>query len=203
MTINQIISSIVGKYACSAGVGFSDSTPFQGANPDDFCELLAKEGFESKGWEMMYSGTTGMPIKAQVFMGVTYYQRLKHMVQDKNHSRRQGKVQTLTKQPTEGKSKGGGLRFGEMERDALISHSASAFLREKLFLLSDKYSVPVCVNCGLIGHPGKTRCRSCPNDKLVEVSLPYASKLLCQELLSMNIALRIRVKNGIADIDAF
>jgi len=201
MTINQILGTLAGKLACISGKSFVDSTAFEPNNPEVFCDLLAKEGFERHGWETMYNGTTGVPITAQVFMGVTYYQRLKHMVADKNHCRRQGKVQTLTKQPTEGRSKQGGLRYGEMERDSVIAHSSASFLREKLFLLSDKYSAPVCVKCGLIGHPGKSRCKACPNEKLVDINLPYASKLLCQELLSMNIALRFKVKDGVLDID--
>jgi DNA-directed RNA polymerase beta subunit len=94
-----------------------------------------------------------------------------------------------------------GRQVGEMERDAVISHSASAILREKLFLLSDKYSVPVCSKCGLLGSPGKTRCKSCPSEKLVEVQLPYASKLLIFELNSMNIAARIKVKEGSQDFE--
>lgn len=489
MTINQILSTLAGKLACISGQSFVDCTAFQGSSPDAISEVLAKEGFNRHGWETLYNGTTGHPINAQIFMGITYYQRLKHMVADKNHcltmeheiltksgwknyeqlctedliatrnaageleyqkpleifyypdfqgqmieittpdfslkttdnhrmfaceehsshfthiyardiihktatytcyarnvnkdyqlmlknkkaaykchmsallsilavymkdglttetwielpsfafvktgltllnweyevhdcrirvyrekhvclfdhlvesrgwpdwvtecsetqsqqlvdlvgayehfqeeqvdifgriclqagwsykkeiteqglysvkkheqtcykvvkgynltnttcpvyciqvpnetfitrkgpfgapiltgnSRKQGKVQSLTKQPVEGRSRAGGLRFGEMERDAVISHSASAILREKLFLLSDKYSVPVCLKCGMIGHPGKTRCKACPAEKLVEVQLPYASKLLLFELNSMNIACRIKVKEG-------
>jgi DNA-directed RNA polymerase II subunit RPB2 len=191
MTSNQLIATLSQKLGAISGNATIDATPFQDANPDTIGELLAKEGYHKHGWEQLYNGATGMPISALIFIGPTYYQRLKHMVADKHHARKQGRVQTLTKQPTEGKKAGGGLRFGEMERDAIIAHGASGFLREKLFLVSDKYSMPVCSSCGLIGAPGKTQCQGC-YERLVSVEIPYASKLLIQELLAMNIALRIK-----------
>lgn len=193
MTIGQLLETVLNKTRCLSGKDY-DATPFQkDLNMEAVGEELKQYGFHPHGWEQMYNGTTGEPMEALIFIGPTYYQRLKHMVADKHHSRATGPIQSLTRQPTEGRSKGGGLRFGEMERDAIIAHGASGFLREKLFSVSDKYSMPVCDKCGFIGKPNKTTCHSCKDGTLYQVDIPYACKLLCQELMAMNIAPRIRV----------
>lgn len=193
MTISQLIESVLSKLMCVTGIRY-DATPFQKLDMDHAGELLRKAGYQPRGNEVMYNGMTGQMMHAQIFFGPTYYQRLKHMVSDKYQARATGQVQTLVRQPTEGRAKEGGLRFGEMERDAIIAHGASSFLREKLFLLSDKYKMPVCNKFGLVGHPNKTECKNCKtNGHLVMVNIPYAAKLLFQELMAMNIAPRVRV----------
>src|SRR5215471_816291 len=111
---------------------------------DAISRLLREHGYQSRGFEIMYNGHTGRKLQAQVFLGPTYYQRLKHMVDDKIHARARGPVQILTRQPVEGRSRDGGLRFGEMERDCMISHGIAGFLKERLFDASDAYRLHVC-----------------------------------------------------------
>lgn len=128
-----------------------------------------------RGFERMYNGHTGRPLTAMIFLGPTYYQRLKHMVDDKIHSRGRGPVQILTRQPAEGRSRDGGLRFGEMERDCMIAHGAANFLKERLFDQSDAYRVHVCETCGLIAianlKKNSFECRGCKNKTdIVQVS---------------------------------
>ena len=131
----------------------------------------------------MYNGFTGKKLNVLIFLGPTYYQRLKHLVADKMHSRGRGPIQILTRQPTEGRSRDGGLRFGEMERDCMISHGSARFLKERTMDVSDKYRVHVCDICGLIceAHLSKNvyRCRGCNNEsRIAAVNIPYASKLM-------------------------
>jgi DNA-directed RNA polymerase II subunit RPB2 len=142
---------------------------------------------------------TGEQIDASVFIGPVFYQRLKHMVADKQHSRSIGPMVNLTRQPAEGRSRDGGLRFGEMERDCMCSHGASRFTKERMYDVSDKYSVHVCKKCGLIASYNDVShihlCKTCNNrSDFSYVEIPYACKLLFQELTTMNVAPRIITK---------
>jgi len=150
----------------------------------------------------MYDGRTGKSFPVEVFIGVVYYQKLHHMVADKIHARARGQVQMLTKQPTEGRARGGGLRFGEMERDCLIAYGASMILKDRLLDESDKSEIYVCERCGLVAyHDVKQRkyvCRVCGDrGKVTSVSVAYAFKLLLQEMQSLNIAPRLLIKERV------
>jgi len=195
MTIGQLMECVLGK-SCAIKGKFGDSTPFTRTGDDvanELCDNLSKLGYERTGTEQMYCGFTGKPLKARIFIGPTYYQRLKHMVSNKCHSRATGHVTTLMRQPLEGRSKEGGLRFGEMERDCMIGHGCSRFLRERLFDQSDPYYVDVCSKCGFMAS-SSTECKKCNNEKISKVNLPYAAKLLFQELNAMGIKTIIKAK---------
>ena len=192
MTTNQLIETVVGKSGVMKGK-FTDATPFTPSTVnmvDRICKELSECGFQKRGLEVLYSGITGEQIEAQIFIGPTYYQRLKHMVSDKIHSRSTGSVTMMTHQPLEGRSQEGGLRFGEMERDCIIVHGCSKFLKERLFDMSDPYTVPVCKHCRLMTKSQKT-CDICTDDPVVSVNLPYAAKLLFTELQAMGIKISI------------
>ncbi|KAI9682157.1 MAG: DNA-dependent RNA polymerase II [Caeruleum heppii] len=196
MTIAHLIECQLSKVSSIKGFE-GDATPFTEVTVDSVSKLLRDHGYHSRGFEVMYNGHTGRKLVAQVFLGPTYYQRLRHMVDDKIHARARGPVQILTRQPVEGRARDGGLRFGEMERDCMISHGASAFLKERLFEVSDAFRVHVCDICGLMTPIANLKkssfeCRPCKNKtKISQVHIPYAAKLLFQELASMNIAARM------------
>ena len=135
MTIAHLIECQLSKVASLRGFE-GDATPFTDVTVDSVSSLLRQSGYQSRGFEVMYNGHTGRKLVAQVFLGPTYYQRLRHMVDDKIHARARGPVQILTRQPVEGRARDGGLRFGEMERDCMISHGASAFLKERYVVVS-------------------------------------------------------------------
>lgn len=193
MTIGMMMECLLGKVGVLKG-GISDATAFEDENSaKKITDELLKLGYERFGNERLYNGFTGKMMDAKVFIGPTYYQRLKHMVVDKAHSRASGPVQMLTRQPVEGRSRDGGLRFGEMERDCIISHGSANFLKERLFWQSDPYSIKTCNICGIsLGHiDAENCCRNCDNSQTSKVEIPYACKLLFQELQSMNICPRI------------
>jgi DNA-directed RNA polymerase beta subunit len=195
MTIGQLKETLLGKVLVELGL-FGDGTSFGDLDVDDISKKLLSLGYESSGNELLYNGLTGEQVECSVFMGPVFYQRLKHMVNDKQHSRSIGPMVNLTRQPAEGRSRDGGLRFGEMERDAMISHGAARFTRGRMYDASDKYSVYVCKKCGLVAsYNDKLHihlCRTCDNrTDFSYVEIPYACKLLFQELTTMNVVPRV------------
>lgn len=193
MTIAQLLECVLGKYCAISGHEYADATPFSENSTDiaeKICDRLGNIGFERHGYEIMYSGITGEQLRANIFIGPTYYQRLKHLVAEKIHARAKGPVASITRQPLSGRSVDGGLRCGEMEVDALISHGVVKFLRERLYDCSDKYSVNICKMCGNISTTPKY-CKACNTEKIVNVAIPYVTKLLFQELQAMGIKIKI------------
>ena len=195
MTIAQLIECILGKSCVELGY-CGDGTGFNNTDINDVISVLESCGHEGMGNEILYNGITGEQMKTSIFMGPTYYQRLKHMSADKVHSRASGPVVSMTRQPAEGRLSMGGLRFGEMERDCMIAHGASSFLKERLMDVSDKYSVFICNDCNMIvtGNSEKNiyECKKCKNySNFNKVYIPYACKLLLQELTTMSIGPRI------------
>ena len=201
MTVGMMMESITGKAAALRGKKV-DASAFVGEKMEDVKDVMEKAGFKYSGKEIMYDGRTGKPFPVEVFIGVVYYQKLHHMVADKIHARARGQVQMLTKQPTEGRARGGGLRFGEMERDCIIAYGASMILKDRLLDESDKSDIFVCERCGLVAyHDVKQRrfyCRVCVDKgKVSSVSVAYAFKLLLQEMSSLAIAPRLLIKERI------
>jgi DNA-directed RNA polymerase II subunit RPB2 len=210
MTVGQILETVTGKISILNGYTY-DGSPFNKVDTDNIKDELKKLNYSDDGAEYMYNGFTGEKIKTKIFIGPTYYQRLKHLVADKIHSRATGPTTILTRQPPEGRSRDGGFRIGEMERDCIISHGMANFLKERLVDLSDEYKVHVCEICGMFAqrmlrrqHSGTDShfdiyyCKACNNNnKIAKISIPYAFKLLLQELMAINIAPRIRFSNKI------
>ena len=205
MTIAQLKETLLGKVLIELGM-FGDGTSFGNLDVKTIATELQKLGYESYGNELLYNGLTGEQLETNIFMGPVFYQRLKHMVNDKQHSRSIGPMVNLTRQPAEGRSRDGGFRIGEMERDVMIAHGMSRFCRERLYDVSDKYSVFVCRKCGMIasyndGNKNKMYanadfsihlCKTCDNKTdFARVEIPYAYKLMAQELQTINIVPRI------------
>ena len=201
MTVGMMMESITGKAAAMRGRKV-DASAFVGEKVDEVKSVMKDAGFKYSGKEIMYDGRTGKQFPVEVFIGVVYYQKLHHMVADKIHARARGQVQMLTKQPTEGRARGGGLRFGEMERDCIIAYGASMILKDRLLDESDKSDIFVCERCGLVAyHDIKQRrfyCRVCDKKgKVSSVSVAYAFKLLLQEMSCLNIAPRLLIKERV------
>ena len=195
MTIAQLKETLLGKVLLELGL-FGDGTSFGEQSIKTICNLLQKLGMERTGNDILYNGMTGEQLETSIFIGPAFYQRLKHMVNDKAHSRSFGPMVVLTRQPAEGRSRDGGLRFGEMERDCMISHGASRFTKDRIYHSSDSFQVYSCAKCGMIAVFNSEKkihiCKTCDNrTHFNRVQIPYACKLLFQELVSMNIAPRI------------
>jgi len=198
MTVGKLIELLVGKagvyegrqaYASAFGEEFGSTD-----TPSAASEILIRNGLNYVGKDVMYSGTNGQPLDAYIFSGPVFYQKLKHMVLDKMHARARGPRAVLTRQPTEGRSRDGGLRLGEMERDCLIAYGASNLIMERLMHSSDGFSATVCQTCGLLQYQNWCQyCRS--GEHVAEIRLPYACKLLFQELQSMNVLPRLKLKD--------
>ena len=195
MTIGQLKETLLGKVLLELGL-FGDGTSFGDLHVKEIAEHLQKCGYESKGNDILYNGLTGDQLESSIFIGPAFYQRLKHMVADKQHSRSFGPMVNLTRQPAEGRSRDGGLRFGEMERDCMVSHGASAFTKDRIYNASDKFQVFVCNKCGhMAAYNDNVHihiCKLCNNrSDFSFTKIPYACKLLFQELQSMNIMPRL------------
>ena len=202
MTIGQLCECLLG-ILCTRRGQRGDGTMFRGSSLEYICEQLEKEGYDRHGRVRMYNGFTGEPFESKIFLGPTYYQRLRHMAADKDHARGRGPVMMLSRQPTEGRARDGGLRFGEMERDALIAHGASEFLKDRLLDNSDPSMVTVCGKCGFLARPAaedtnvrhKTpMCKNCDSgDDVKDMHCPFAFRLLLLELMAMNVAVRFEM----------
>ncbi|KAI9499870.1 DNA-directed RNA polymerase III subunit RPC2 [Coemansia spiralis] len=193
MTVGKLMEFVASKAGAVKGE-LQYGTCFGGSRMEDMCRILVEHGYSYTGKDYVTSGITGEPVGAYIFNGATYYQRLKHMVADKMHARARGPRAVLTRQPTEGRSRDGGLRLGEMEKDCLIGYGASMLLLERLMISSDVFEVHVCEGCGYIGYKGW--CQMCRSSKsMVPIKIPYACKLLFQELQSMNILPRLMMEN--------
>ena len=193
MTVGKMLELVSGKAGVIQGTT-QYGNAFGGSPFDEMAAILSGNGFSYAGKDMLTSGVTGEPLPAYVFTGPIYYQKLKHMVADKMHARARGPRAMLTRQPMEGRSRDGGLRLGEMERDCLIAYGASRLLLERLMLSSDAHLVDVCEACGRFGWRGW--CQGCGRgERVTRLTMPYAAKLLVQELLSMNVCARIRLED--------
>jgi DNA-directed RNA polymerase II subunit RPB2 len=195
MTIAQLMETMFGKVCTETG-NLGDGTPYSHLKIEDLREHMLKLGMHSYGNELLYNGQTGEMMPAEIFMGPTFYQRLKHMVADKKHSRAKGPIVSLTRQPCEGRARDGGLRVGEMERDCMLSHGTAMFTKERLMDVSDPFSTGFCKNCGVMAvvnrDAGLYECGTCGVRTEFEVkTIPYAMKLWCQELEAMHIVPRL------------
>ncbi len=201
MTVGQLLESIAGKYAALKGK-FVDATPFEGDDLEAIKKELERYGFKSTGKEVLYNGITGEKMVAEVFIGITYYQKLHHMVSDKIHVRARGPVQILTRQPTEGRAREGGLRFGEMERDCLIGYGTAFVLQDVLLDMSDSAYIYVCKKCNALAYYDAKKntpvCYFCgPHREVTKVKTTYAFTVLLKELMSMCIHPRILLEEKI------
>jgi DNA-directed RNA polymerase II subunit RPB2 len=196
MTIAQLMETLLSKIGCMTGC-LGDGSPFNATTVEDLAGILRDQyGMEPYGNEIMYNGYTGRMMETSIFIGPCYYQRLRHCSADKMHSRASGPLVMLTRQPAEGRAREGGLRFGEMERDCVVAHGMSEFTKERLMECSDAFSCYSCKDCGLmaIANPEQSiwACRGCGNTtNFSHINIPYATKLLLQELETMNISSRI------------
>ena len=196
MTMGYLMEILAGKVGCLKGEVIN-GTSFTGESKKELEEQLKELGFRYDGKEVMYSGITGKQIKSKIFIGNLYYLKLKYMVANKLHGRASGKIALLTRQPVEGRSRGGALRLGEMEQQVLVSHGASLLLKERYD--SDKVVLPICTKCGAIAIEdtirNKTSCPLCGSEEIEPVEVSYAFKLLLEELQGLHIHTSFSLKN--------
>ena len=197
MTVSHFIELIAGKVAALSG-RYVDGTMFYSEKENDLRKELESFGFTENGTETLYNGITGERYKAKIFIGNMYYMKLKHMVANKVHSRARGPIQLLTRQPTEGRAKEGGLRLGEMEKDTFVAHGASLLLKERFD--SDKTIVPVCESCGAMAvfdeYKSRTFCPLCGEDsKVGNTEMSFAFKLMLDEFKSLGIFPKLNLKS--------
>jgi DNA-directed RNA polymerase subunit B len=196
MTVGYLLEMIAGKVGSLRG-GIVDGTPFSGESKESLEGQLEKLGFRYDGKETMYNPITGKRMDARIFVGNLYYLKLKYMVANKIHGRASGKVALLTRQPVEGRSRGGALRLGEMEQQALVAHGASLLLKERYD--SDKTILYVCSNCGSIAIEdnirGKIICPLCNSEDAEPIEISYVFKLLLEELQGLHIHTKLNLKN--------
>ena len=196
MTVGYLLELLAGKVGCLKGE-IIDGTSFSGANKKELESQLEELGFRYDGKETMYNGITGKRMTARIFIGDLYYLKLKYMVGNKLHGRASGKVALLTRQPVEGRSRGGALRLGEMEQQALVAHGASLLLKERYD--SDKVTLPICTKCGAIAIDdtirSKIMCPICHSEDVESVEVSYAFKLLIEELQGLHIHTNFGLKN--------
>jgi|LakMenE18May11ns_1017337.scaffolds.fasta_scaffold00200_2 DNA-directed RNA polymerase beta subunit len=185
MTINMLIEMFFNRIGCELGIEM-DATPFKHRNIEEELEFWANKSGISLKASVLMDGRTGAKMKARIFMAPCLYQRLKHLVSDKIHARMSGPLDTLTHQPVAGRAKNGALRFGEMEKDALLAHGSTRVLKENLFDKSDAFQIPVCINCGKIPDK-RIICEKCGSLEIENKNMPYATKLLLQELAGMGV----------------
>ncbi|UYP45852.1 DNA-directed RNA polymerase subunit beta [Candidatus Lokiarchaeum ossiferum] len=199
MTLGQMFEGCLGKVAAATGT-IGNATPFEMEDMDILQQQLVDNNFDYGGRETLYNGVTGVKYDVAIYFACVYYQKLHHLVADKIHARARGPVQILTRQPTEGRAREGGLRFGEMERDCLVGHGSSVLLKERLLDESDRTTILICEKCGLLGTYDRNRDRSycpvCGEKSLIStVTCSYAFKLLLQEMMSLGLAPRLLLRD--------
>jgi len=196
MTVGYLMELIAGKVASLSG-RIVDASAFSGEDLESLEKNLEKLGFRYDGKETLYNGITGKKMPVKIFIGNMYYLKLKYMVLNKMHARASGKIALLTRQPIEGRARGGALRLGEMEQQALVAHGSSLLLKERYD--SDKVVIPICEKCGAIAVDDKIHdklsCPLCNSNQIESIEMSYAFKLLLEELQGLHLLTKFNLKN--------